>query len=115
MLDLKYIRENAAAVEENCKNRGVEANVGQVVELADRRSALIQELNELKQRQNTMAKSIGQERDEEARGQVIGRVSGDERADPREGDRASRGRGTVAGRTVEDPQHDPSRFSHRQG
>ncbi|HET7480705.1 MAG TPA: serine--tRNA ligase [Rubrobacteraceae bacterium] len=71
MLDLKYIRENAQAVQENCKNRGVEADVGLVVELADRRSALIGELNELKQRQNAMAKSIGQERDQEKRGRLI--------------------------------------------
>ena len=71
MLDLKFIRENARAVEENCKNRGVEADVGLVVELADRRSELIQGLNELKQRQNQMAKSIGKERDEEARARLI--------------------------------------------
>src|SRR5215204_2925318 len=71
MLDLKYIRENAKAVEENSRNRGVEADVGLVVDLADRRSALIQGLNELKQRQNQMAKSIGRERDEEARGRLI--------------------------------------------
>jgi seryl-tRNA synthetase len=71
MLDLKFIRENVRAVEENCTNRGVDADVGLVVELADRRSELIQELNELKQRQNQMAKSIGKERDEEARGRLI--------------------------------------------
>src|SRR3712207_1635658 len=71
MLDLKYIRENAAAVQENCENRGVEADVGLVVELADRRSALIQELNELKQQQNRMAKSIGREGDHEARERLI--------------------------------------------
>ncbi len=71
MLDLKFIRENAKAVQENCRNRGVEADVGLVVELADRRSALIQELNELKQEQNRMAKSIGQERDAEARERLI--------------------------------------------
>jgi seryl-tRNA synthetase len=71
MLDLRYIRENAAAVEENCKNRGVEADVGLVVELADRRSALIQELNELKQRQNQLAKSVGRERDEGSRRRLI--------------------------------------------
>src|SRR5215218_9453330 len=71
MLDLKFIRENAAAVQENCKNRGVEADVGLVVELADRRSALIQELNELRQRQNQLAKSIGRERDEPARQGLI--------------------------------------------
>ena len=71
MLDLKFIRENARAVEENCKNRGVAADVGLVMELADRRSELIQELNDLKQRQNQMAKSIGKERDEGSRGWLI--------------------------------------------
>jgi seryl-tRNA synthetase len=71
MLDLRYIRGNAAAVEENCRNRGVEADVGLVVELAERRSALIQELNELKQRQNQLAKSIGRERDKGARQRLI--------------------------------------------
>src|SRR5215210_1210630 len=71
MLDLRYIRENAAAVQENCKNRGVEADVELVVELADRRSALIGELNELKQQQNQMAKSIGREREPEAREKLI--------------------------------------------
>ena len=71
MLDLKFIRDNVEAVEENRKHRGVDADVGLVVELADRRSALIQELNELRQRQNEMAKSIGRERDEEARGRLI--------------------------------------------
>src|SRR5918995_72324 len=71
VLDLKYIRENAKAVEENSRNRGVETNVGLVVELADRRSELIQESNELKQRQNEMARSIGRERDEDARARLI--------------------------------------------
>jgi seryl-tRNA synthetase len=71
MLDLKFIRDNAEAVQENCKNRGVEADVGLVVELADRRSSLIGELNDLKQEQNRMAKSIGQERDPEARERLI--------------------------------------------
>jgi seryl-tRNA synthetase len=71
MLDLRYVRENAAAVQENCRNRGVEADVGLVVELADRRSALIGELNELRQQQNQKAKSIGGERDPETRERLI--------------------------------------------
>jgi seryl-tRNA synthetase len=71
VLDLRFIRENATAVEENCRNRGVDADVGLVVEMADRRSALIQELNDLKQSQNQLAKSIGRERDEEARQKLI--------------------------------------------
>ncbi len=71
MLDLRYIRENAQAVAENCKNRGVEADVDLVLRLADTRSESIQELNALKQRQNQLAKSVGKERDPEARQKLI--------------------------------------------
>src|SRR5215210_1904642 len=71
MLDLRYVRENAEAVAENSKNRGVSVDVDLVVELADRRSELIQELNELRQRQNQLAKSVGRERDPEARENLI--------------------------------------------
>ncbi|HLL56647.1 MAG TPA: serine--tRNA ligase [Rubrobacteraceae bacterium] len=76
MLDLRYIRENANTVAENCKNRGVRADVGLVVEIADRRSELIQELNGLKQRQNERAKSVGKERDPEARERLIAESRG---------------------------------------
>ena len=71
MLDLRFIRENAEAVAENCKNRGVVADVDLVIRLANRRSELIQELNELRQQQNQLAKSVGRERDPEARESLI--------------------------------------------
>ena len=63
MLDLRYVRENPEAVAENCRNRGIVADIDLVVKLADRRSGLIQELNELKHQQNQLAKSVGGERD----------------------------------------------------
>jgi seryl-tRNA synthetase len=71
MLDLRYVRENPEAVAENCRNRGVEADVDLVAGLADRRSELIQELNEFKQQQNQLAKSVGGERDLERRQNLI--------------------------------------------
>ncbi len=71
MLDLKFIRENPEAVAENCKNRGVEADVDLVVGLAEERSELMQELNELRQGQNEMAKSVGKERDPDKREGLI--------------------------------------------
>src|SRR5215217_546539 len=71
MLDLRFVRENAEAVAENCRNRGVVADVGLVVGLADRRSELMQELNELRQRQNQLAKAVSRERDPEARDNLI--------------------------------------------
>jgi seryl-tRNA synthetase len=71
MLDLRFVRENPEAVKENCMNRGVEVDVDLVVNLADRRSELIQELNQLRQRQNEMARSVGRERDLEKREGLI--------------------------------------------
>ena len=71
MLDLRFVRENPEAVKENCVNRGVEVDVDLVVNLADRRSELIQELNQLRRRQNEMARSVGQERDPEKREGLI--------------------------------------------
>ena len=71
MLDLRFVRENPEAVKENCENRGVEADVDLVVNLADGRSELIQELNQLRRRQNEMARSVGQERDPEKREGLI--------------------------------------------
>ncbi|ABG04052.1 seryl-tRNA synthetase [Rubrobacter xylanophilus DSM 9941] len=71
MLDLRYIRENAEAVKKNCRDRGVEADVDLVVELADRRSALIRELEGLRARQNQLAKAVAKERDERSRGRLI--------------------------------------------
>ena len=71
MLDLRFVRENPEAVKENCENRGVEVDVDLVVNLADRRSELIQELNQLRRRQNEMARSVGQERDPERREGLI--------------------------------------------
>jgi seryl-tRNA synthetase len=71
VLDLRYVRENPEAVAENCRNRGVVADIDLVVKLADRRSGLIQELNELKHQQNQLAKSVGGERDLERRKSLI--------------------------------------------
>ena len=71
MLDLRYVRENPEAVAENCRNRGVVADIDLVVKLADWRSGLIQELNELKHQQNQLAKSVGGERDPERRKYLI--------------------------------------------
>ena len=71
MLDLRYVRENPKAVAENCRNRGVVTDIDLVVKLADRRSGLIQELNELKHQQNQLAKSVGGERDPERRKYLI--------------------------------------------
>ena len=41
MLDLTFITENADAVRENCRNRGVTIDLDELLKLADARRALI--------------------------------------------------------------------------
>ncbi|MFL2871111.1 MAG: serine--tRNA ligase [Pirellulaceae bacterium] len=67
MLDRRFILENADQVAENCRNRGVDADVSQLVELEQRRKALLQEIQDLNQQANTVSKSIGQAKDESER------------------------------------------------
>ncbi|MCH2360281.1 MAG: serine--tRNA ligase [Pirellulales bacterium] len=67
MLDRRFILEHADQVAENCRNRGVDADVAQLVELEQRRKALLQEIQDLNQQANTVSKSIGQAKDESER------------------------------------------------
>jgi seryl-tRNA synthetase len=63
MLDRKFIVDNAEAVKENCRRRGVKADVDRLVELdAQRRDkqALVEDLN---RRANEVSKSIGKAKD----------------------------------------------------
>lgn len=71
MLDLKFIRDNLDAVKANILNRGVEADAELVMELADMRSRLIQDLDELRQKRNENAKKMKGPMDPGARETLI--------------------------------------------
>lgn len=58
MLDLKYIRANADAVAANAKLRRVECDVPALVGLAERKLAVVNELQEVQRKQNETAKSM---------------------------------------------------------
>ena len=58
MLDLKFIRANADLVAENAKLRRVECDVPKLVELAERKLAIVHELQEVQRKQNETAKSM---------------------------------------------------------
>jgi seryl-tRNA synthetase len=63
MLDAHYIREHLDAVKANCRNRNVTADVDHVVQLDDERRRLIQQTQQIQQRQNEVAKLTGKEKD----------------------------------------------------
>ncbi len=67
MLDRKYIFDNADAVQENCKRRGVTADVAGLVEREIKRRDLDQEAQELNRKANEYSKLIGKAKDNEER------------------------------------------------
>jgi len=63
MLDRKFIIENAELVEQNCINRGVRADLAQLIELESARRAKLTQVQALNQQANEVSKSIGKAKD----------------------------------------------------
>lgn len=55
MLDIRYIRENADAVQENAKHKNIEVDIKSLLEVDDRRRVLQQKIDELRERRNANA------------------------------------------------------------
>ncbi|MEO6811211.1 MAG: serine--tRNA ligase [Isosphaeraceae bacterium] len=75
MLDLKAILANPEAVKQNCRNRNVAPDVMEdvdaVVELEGRRKGVLQQVEDLRRRQNEVAQATGKEKDPEARSALV--------------------------------------------
>ena len=71
MLDYKFIKDNLAAVKENIKNRNMTADADIVVELYDKRTALVTKQQELQTKRNENAKSMKQKLDDAKRAGLI--------------------------------------------
>lgn len=59
MLDIKWIRENAKALDTAMKNRGASAVSSSILELDEKRRAIQLELQELQSRRNVVSKEVG--------------------------------------------------------
>ena len=71
MLDYKFIKDNLAAVKEVIKNRNMEADADIVVELYDKRTALVTKQQDLQQKRNENAKAMKQKLDDAKRAELI--------------------------------------------
>ena len=69
MLDRKFIVENAAAVKENCDNRGMEADVDRFVELDTMCREISTAVQDLNRQANEVSKTIGKAKTDEEREQ----------------------------------------------
>ncbi len=75
MLDSKYVLANTEAVKENCRNRNVPAEileeVDHFVRLEGERKELLQEVEEVRRKQNEVAQSTGKEKDPAKRTELV--------------------------------------------
>jgi len=71
MLDLQFICENTDAVTENCRNRGVDVDLAQVVSLRERRGQLISEGDALRRQQKETSSQIPKEPDADKKQSLI--------------------------------------------
>ncbi len=71
MLDYKFIKDNLEAVKENIKNRNMNADADKVVELYDKRTALVTKQQDLQQQRNENAKAMKQKLDDAKRQELI--------------------------------------------
>ncbi|MES2630913.1 MAG: serine--tRNA ligase [Patescibacteria group bacterium] len=58
MLDIKFIRENADAVQENARQKNYEVNITELLKLDGERRELSQRVDELRERRNAIAASM---------------------------------------------------------
>ena len=71
MLDYKFIKDNLDAVKQNIINRNMTADADKVVELFDKRTALVTKLQGLQQKRNENAHAMKQKLDPEKRNELI--------------------------------------------
>ncbi len=71
MLDYRFIKENTDAIKQNIANRNMTADVDAVIELIDRRSTLITDLQNLQKQRNDNSKQMKQKLSPEDRAQLI--------------------------------------------
>ncbi len=71
MLDAAFIRANVEAVKANCRNRNVQADVDRVVGLEADRKRLLQQQQQIQQRQNELSKLIPKEKDAAKKQELI--------------------------------------------
>lgn len=67
MLDRKTIVENVESIKENCRRRGVQCDIDQLVEIEAARRAKLQEAQELNRQANEISKLIGPAKSAEER------------------------------------------------
>jgi len=71
MLDIKFIRDNTEKVKEAIKNKGIDLNLDELLDLDVRRRDLLTELEGLQATKNAFSKEIGKLSEEEKKSKLL--------------------------------------------
>lgn len=71
MLDIKFIRENAEAVKENCKNRNIKCDIDRLLKLDEKRRKLGAEFDKAQHEKNKLNDAIAKASSEEEKNKII--------------------------------------------
>jgi seryl-tRNA synthetase len=71
MLDIEVIRKDPAAIQANCANRNVKADIARIIALDDERKRLVGEAQTIQQQANELSKRVGSEKDATLKQQLI--------------------------------------------
>ena len=63
MLDPKLLRENPELIRDALKNRNVDLNLEEIINTDEKRRSRITEIQELKQKRNTLSQEVGNLKD----------------------------------------------------
>lgn len=59
MLDIKFIRENAAKIKEAAKNKNIKVDIDELIAIDEKRRGMQGEIDNLRSERNELAKNIG--------------------------------------------------------
>jgi seryl-tRNA synthetase len=71
MLDIEVIRKDPAAIQANCANRNVKADIARIIALDDERKRLVGQAQTIQQQANELSKRVGSEKDATLKQQLI--------------------------------------------
>ncbi|OQX00666.1 serine--tRNA ligase [Candidatus Parcubacteria bacterium A4] len=71
MLDVKFIRENANKVKKACRNKGIDIDIDQLLEIDGQRKQTLLAIEDMRAKKNIASKEIAQAKDENQREKLI--------------------------------------------
>ena len=71
MLDIKFIRENQGLVKKACQEKGIQVDIGALLEIDKKRREILQAIEDMRAQKNKASKEIGAVKSEQEKKKII--------------------------------------------